>query len=51
MSPALARTTEVVVPMATGEAAATAAVVMVVVEADARLVAGSGGISQPGDSN
>ncbi len=56
MSPALARTTGVVVPTATGGVAAMAAVVTVVVEAEvevevaARVVAaGSEDFSQPGD--
>ncbi len=52
MSPALALTTGVVVPMATGGVAAMAAVVVtVVVEAAARVAAGSEDISQPGDLN
>ena len=49
MSPALAQTTGVVVPMATGGVAAIAAVVSVVVGVAGRVVAGSGDISQPGD--
>ena len=49
MSPALVRTTGVAVPMVTGGVAAMAAVVTVVIEAAARVVAGSEDISQPGD--
>ncbi len=51
MSPALVRTTGVVVPTAIGRVAAMAAVVTVVVEAAARVVAGSEDISQPSDLN
>ena len=51
MSPALAQTIGAVVPTATGGVAAMAAVVTVVVEAAARVVAGSEDISQPGDLN
>ncbi len=55
MSRVLAQTVEVVVPTATGEVAAMAAVVTavvpVVVEAADRVVAGSEDISQPGDLN
>ena len=53
MSPVLARTTEVVVPIETeGVVAMAVAVVMVVVEATAQVVAaGSEDISQPGDLN
>ncbi len=61
MSRVPARTTEVVVPTATEGVVAMAVVVMVVVvmvvvvvvvvEAAARVVAGSGDISQPGDLN
>ena len=50
MSRVLARTTEVVVPTVTGGVAASAAVATVVVEAAARVVAGSGDIRQLGDS-
>ncbi len=50
MSPAPAQITEVVVPTATGEVAAMAAVVTVVVGVAGRVVAGSKDISQPGDS-
>ncbi len=39
------------VPTATGEVEAMAAVVTVVVEAAARVVAGNEDISQPGDLN
>ncbi len=51
MSLALAQTIGVVVPTATGGVAAMAAVVTVVVEAAARVVAGSEDISQPGGLN
>jgi len=51
MSPAPAQTTGVVVPTATGGVAAMAAVVTVVVEVDARVVADSEDTSQPGDLN
>ena len=51
MSPALARTTGVAVPTATGGAAAMAAVVTVVVGVAARVVAGSEDIRQPSHLN
>jgi len=50
MSHVLARTTGVVVPTVTGGVVAMAAVVTVVAEVAARVVAGSEDISQPGGS-
>ena len=50
MSPALARTTGVVVPTATGGVATMAAVVTAVVGVAGRVVVGSEDISQLGDS-